>query len=770
MPVSDLLPILAHGESYVQPVQKKLAGGPKPRPHEYEEARERLLADIGVISRQIQEEPDFYLEEKVVCVRMEPKFEAKSYAPSSMLTSSDELTVIGGRKYKTGNSQPAESKSESETIDRTEYAKLYFLRTTSQGIADFENALRAGANTSDAWRNEIMSIHSFDLLAPEEKVLGFSDEWTEGLVEVVLHPLQESSESAIDMFCSAAGVKRDKIEVRPYKDGVTFIAVRLSKKAALSAARINPLRTVHPMGRVAFEPIRSALSAPAPQVPAAQAVPPVTIGVFDGGCNANIPLLDGYVNVHDCVASQPVQDGIDHGTGVCGAILHGELSGKGPNDTLPVPEVTVECFRVLPQSDPTDIDLYESIDAIEYVVEHNPGINLYNISFGPNGPILDDDISRFTYALDLLSYSRDSEPPLFCIAVGNDGNLANPFNRVQSPADLVNGIGAGAYSILPDGTKSRASYSCVGPGREGAKTKPDILEFGGDLNKPFVVAASSGNSLGVSAGTSFASPLLAGKLGKMMSRSEDISQHLARALMLHNAIHCDTFVQEEYGFGIAPDDPSDCLNCDDNRVTTLYQGTLKPKQIVTLPVFAPGIESAQGLVTIKWTIIAVCDTDPNDSDAYTSSCIVDTFIPHANKYCYSLKGTNKRQIVDLGTEEGRIKAAELELKGYASSSLPVSKPAKKYWEESDLRANDLKWDSVISRSQRMYSSSLNGPKLTLQSIFRNNSDPDAVTRYYVVVSVDAPGYQGSLYNNTLQQYRNLQPIKLRIEPRLEARS
>ena len=182
MPVSDLLPILAHGESYVQPVQKKLAGGPKPRPHEYEEARERLLADIGVISRQIQEEPDFYLEEKVVCVRMEPKFEAKSYAPSSMLTSSDELTVIGGRKYKTGNSQPAESKSESETIDRTEYAKLYFLRTTSQGIADFENALRAGANTSDAWRNEIMSIHSFDLLAPEEKVLGFSDEWTEGLI------------------------------------------------------------------------------------------------------------------------------------------------------------------------------------------------------------------------------------------------------------------------------------------------------------------------------------------------------------------------------------------------------------------------------------------------------------------------------------------------------------------------------------------------------------------------------------------------------------
>ena len=126
--------------------------------------------------------------------------------------------------------------------------------------------------------------------------------------------------------------------------------------------------------------------------------------------------------------------------------------------------------------------------------------------------------------------------------------------------------------------------------------------------------------------------------------------------------------------------------------------------------------------------------------------------------------------MNLATKEGRIKAAELELQGYTSSTLPVSRPAKKYWEESELRANDMKWDSVISRTQRMKSSSLYDPKLTLQSIFRNNNDPDALTRYYAVVTVDAPGYNGSLYNSTLQEYRNLQPIKLRIEPRLEARS
>lgn len=413
--MSDPLPILAHGESYAQPVQKKTGGGSKPRPHEYEEARNRLLANIGAVSRQMQTDPDSYLEEKVVCIRMEPKFEAKSYAPSSVLTSSDELQVIGGRRYKTGNVQPQKNSNDEDAGEQLEFAKLYFLRTTSKGLADFENALRTGSNESDAWRNEVMSIRSFDLLEPGEKILGFDAEWKEGLVEAVLHPLQESAEDAVDLFCKAAGLGRDEIEVRSYKDGVTFIAAQLSREATMAAARINPLRTVHPMGRIAFEPIRSAMSAPAPQVAAAQNVPPVTVGVFDGGCNPNVPLLSGYVNAHDAVASLPDQDGIDHGTGVCGAVLHGELSGKGASDVLPAPEVKVESFRVLPPSDPIDIDLYESIDAIEYVVGHNPDIQLYNLSFGPAGPILDDDISRFTYALDVLSYNRDAEPPSFAL-------------------------------------------------------------------------------------------------------------------------------------------------------------------------------------------------------------------------------------------------------------------------------------------------------------------------------------------------------------------
>lgn len=114
--------------------------------------------------------------------------------------------------------------------------------------------------------------------------------------------------------------------------------------------------------------------------------------------------------------------------------------------------------------------MYSTIDIIERVVSERSDIKIYNVSFGPKGAILDDDINRFTYVCDKLSYDApDGINPLFCIAAGNDGNLEKPLNRIQSPADMVNGLGIGAYSISFLGDKYRSSYSCIGPGREGAK-------------------------------------------------------------------------------------------------------------------------------------------------------------------------------------------------------------------------------------------------------------------------------------------------------------
>lgn len=776
----DRLPIIAHGESYIQAIARPNSGGPKERPHTYEEARASILRDIDTVFTTIDEDPELYLDEKVLCVRMEPKFEAKSYTPSAMLRASEDMEIVGGRRYKLTSDEPVVSSQETADVDATppdecktepQDAKLYFVRTTSQGIRDLQNALKSGSNDEvAAWRNEIMSVRSFDLLEPQEKVQGFDDAWESGPVEVVLHPFASNRDEAVEMFCSIAGVELKDVEVRPYANGVTFIAVRLNKEAAQRVSRMNPLRTIHPLGRVNIEPMRRGFTAPAPQVQAGSLSPLVRVGVFDGGCNPTVPLLSGFVTAHDCVPSPAARDYIDHGGAVCGAILHGELSGKNANDILPLPEVGVDCFRVLPTSDPNDFELYEAIDVIEQVVPTRPDINLYNISFGPTGPILDDDISRFTYSLDALTGSADEshEGPLFAIAVGNDGELSEPFNRIQSPADLVNGISVGAYTIDSAGARVRAPYSCIGPGREGAKIKPDLLEFGGDLSKTFVVADMSGNLLTATAGTSFASPLVVHKLSEMLAQSEDISPHMARMLMLHYADHDDSHPQEEYGFGISPSSAAECLSCEENSVTSLYQGILRPTELVSLPIFAPSISDASGYVTVRWTIVAVCSVDPNDTDEYTASCIQDTFVPHEMKYLFRKDGVGSKTL-DLSVPENAVEAAILLNQGYKKSYLPISASAKPYWEESDLRANDFKWDTVISRHRRMRSSSLLQPSLTLQSIFRTNNNPDAITKYYAAVTVDAPGYPGSLYTSTLQQYQSLSPIRLRLQNRLTNR-
>ncbi|ETK27897.1 YprA [Paenibacillus larvae subsp. larvae DSM 25719] len=169
-------------------------------------------------------------------------------------------------------------------------------------------------------------------------------------------------------------------------------------------------------------------------------------------------------------------------TAVAGVVLYGDLNQYEANSHLDDPVLFVESFRVLPLSDPKDFDLYEAIEFIEQVVPNRHDIDVYNLSFGPTGPIFDDEISRFTYALDTLAWNYQK---LFVVAVGNDGEAPSPYNRVQAPADLVNGLGVGAYTFNYDtAERIRASYSCIGDGREGCKVKPDVCAFGGDSRYP----------------------------------------------------------------------------------------------------------------------------------------------------------------------------------------------------------------------------------------------------------------------------------------------
>ena len=750
-------PIIANGEMYAEPVSKVLGGGKKEMPRSYSEAKQRIIKDLDNLTKDIANEKEKFLNEKIICVRLEPKFEAKSYIPNTLISamSSGNSEIVGGRKY-----------TISEEEENTS-AKMYFIRTTDTGINQLKETLQNGDRDQiEVWKQQIQSIHTINLLKPNEKTMGFGENWQSGTVEFVLHPLPSSVTEEITTFFAYSGIQPEKAKVKTYDEGITFISAVCTSDNIKRITAYNPLRAVHPMGSVQITPIRSIPGTSSPSVHPNSAKPDVHIGVFDGGVDDTLPLLKDYVTAIDSSSEPSLNYLVEHGSGVCSAILYGNLAGKGRKDILDPPCVSIYCYRVLPIHNNRDYDLYEVIDCIENIVPNSPDIKLYNLSIGPVGAIVDDSINRFTYALDKLSYEVPSGEtnPLFVSAVGNDGELPQMLNRVQSPSDMVNGLGVGAYTYSDDGKKIPAEYSCVGPGREGAKTKPDLLDFGGSIDHPFIVPSLDHSSLCATAGTSFAAPMVTGKIGKLMALSNNVSPHMGRTLMIHNAKIDESISKNHQGFGFCSENVSDILQCTEKCVTIMYSGTILPTQFLKLPIFAPRINEMRGYVTISWTVSVVVAPYANDPDAYTNNCLEDVFCPHSMIFQYTKRG-EKPQRVNLLNEKQISFVKELTNSGYKQSSTPMSHTSQKIWNENDLRAIDLKWDTVIHKKVRMKSGSLFNPTLTLHALGRNGFE-ESEMRYNVAITIEAPGYKGSLYDAILQTYQYLSPIEIQNINRL----
>lgn len=754
-------PIIANGQFYIQPLEKRTWGGNQKFPHEYLEAKGRLSGDILTIQESIKESKEVFLDEKVVCIRLEPKYEAKSYIPSSLVTESG-MKLIGGRKYSL------------DSVDSSK-AKMYFVRTNDQDLSELKSKLDSGKKDHvKRWKEQVCMIKSIDLLHPEEKTLGFLESWEEGIVEVVIHPLGDNhKETAVDGFFDIVKAKKDDAVIRTYDDGLTFVCMHMDREGIALARNYNPLRSIKPMSDDWEDQLRiTSMVATAPQLPKTIMKSKIKVGVFDGGVKKGTRLLDPFVDLKDMVDAEPTDRGLEHGSNVCGAVLYGTgLADKTESDTVDNPIVSVESFRVFPAKkleDPeAEYQMYATIDIIEKVVRERTDIKLFNLSFGPRGAIIDDEINRFTYVCDKLTYDvgEGEVNPLFCVAVGNDGNLARPTNRIQSPADMVNGLAVGAYSLSALNGKYRVPYSCVGPGREGAKIKPDILEFGGSADRPFI-AVKPGNEIMGTMGTSMAAPVVAGKVGRLMALSDHIVPHLGRALLIHSAEAEGVEGNVENGFGFCLEEAEEILSCSDRKVTILYEGEITSSATVKLPIFAPGINELHGNAEIKWTICTVVNPNINDPDAYTNNCIEDTFYP--NDMVFPFRKASRVKNLNLLEADSISIANELIKQGYTRSELPVSRPAKRHFAEADLRNRDFKWDTIIRKEVRMRCSSLLNPFISLHAIGRDEYEHERI-KYYVVITIDVPRYNGSLYDQVLQTYNNLTPIRIQNVNRIMSR-
>ena len=95
---------------------------------------------------------------------------------------------------------------------------------------------------------------------------------------------------------------------------------------------------------------------------------------------------------------------------------------------------------------------------------------------------------------------------IVCNSAGNEGD--GTWRHIGVPADAQGVIAVGAM----DDSGNRASFSSVGPSADG-RIKPDLMAPGDVV----VVAGEKGIDLGLSSGTSLASPMLAGSIAALWS-------------------------------------------------------------------------------------------------------------------------------------------------------------------------------------------------------------------------------------------------------------
>jgi hypothetical protein len=774
MPEQPRRLILASGEKYVKPAEKKGRGRAAEMPRTYEEARIHIKGQINSSLQRIAALPvsKKLNEEAVLCLRLHPDMTAKTYDPRAVFAQVASLENIGSRNYQISLNAVAKTKRVKSQIDKEinlTSARLVFVRSTTSGFRSLVRALDASESLLPSdFKQDIQRIETFDLLLPSEQLLGFPAEWSEGRVEIVLHPSQYPVESQINFLKSLFGrdwESHGKTKVATYDLGPTFVSCRLNRAELDNLSGSNPLRTVHPLIFGGLQDLRNAPDFPAPLPSVTQSRSVIRIGMFDGGIDVNNPLLKGHVEEDTAHSINSVPDPrcVAHGTAVAGAILYGPLNNKDTKKPLAAPSVSVISFRALPTSNPADIDLYESIDVIENTIPARKDIQVYNLSFGPRGAILEDAISRFTYVLDSLAAKHKVT---FFVAVGNDGEAGTGLDRIQAPSDLVNGMGIGAFTER-DGKSVHAPYSCKGPGRECAKVKPDLVAFGGCDQQPIhLVSSLHGNKI-LSRGTSFASPAVASLAGQLAGTVETGSALLARALLIHTALHPDGTPDDLLGHGIVQPNLDAILKCE-KEVSILFQSSIETKKMVRLPIMLPPNLINSGKIKIRWTVAALPQVNLNHPADYTGCCIEDTFYPDVKKFKFtSPNKSDKPKELILHIDDDAAQITALLAKKWKKSAFPVSKTGNQYTEEKQKRAMDCKWEPIVRRSISMNAESLNEPFLILHAIPRNGT----IGRldYAAVVTIAAPKFKGDLYDAVLRRFNALQPISLRTETELRVR-
>ena len=717
--------LLGKGERLAEDIVVKAGGGPKEAPYTFSEAKTRLTPKLAKAVKEIDQLPDVACphDQAVIALTLNPEYIAKSYFPQELLKAAG-VEPVGSKPKRITPAKRSRNREPVETLTTELFAigTRTALRRWKEKLADWTEAFAGG--------RELVTLEDISAVRVRDKIKGGVQKKGRTTFEVVLHASELLGEGYIlhDFRKYLGGLDINaQLSRRFYAGGLCFLELDAPASRAEDIAQYSVVRALREMPRLRMlRPTIRSSSIPTQTLALPQQAaldPDIRVAVFDGGLPKKHPLTAWAVPLDAPSVGSSHKDLLKHGVQVTSALLFGHIE---PNHPLPQPYANVDHYRVL-DNDPgqNPHELYEVLDRIETVLSAND-YDFVNLSLGPRLPIEDDDVHAWTAVLDERFGRTDT---LVTVAVGNDGEGDEilGLNRIQVPADCVNALAIGACDTPGDNWR-RASYSSVGPGRSPGLMKPDLVEFGGSMARPFLVVGDRITpSLEPTGGTSFSSPAtLRAGIGVRAHFGSSIGLLAIRALLVHRCESSD-HPPAEVGWGRLARTLEDIVICDDDTVRVVYQGNVSAAKYIRCPIPMPRGD-IDGSAIITATLCYKSLTDPHHPGNYTRAGLEVAFRPHDQRF----------------SRPNQVHPNTKSFFGNVHDGMA----------EDELRRDATKWENCLHASNRFRGSSLHNPCFDIHYNARLESKYSAPTLplpYALVVSVQAKKVS-DLYDQVVRRY------------------
>ena len=729
--------LLGKGERLTESIIVKRGGGLKEAPYTFEETRERLATMLSQTVSEVDKLPSVACprDEAVISLTLHPEYIAKSYFPRKLL---DEVgvRVVGSRPTKVTPKKFSHDRKLCESVT-TEL----FARGKRSAIRGWRDSLSSWTDFNQ-YAKELVQIEIISVSGPRNKIKGALPDTGILQMEAVFH-VGEEIEQILVLEDFKNFLEESKVPTQLgrcfFAKGLCFLELETLVDRTEEIATFSNLRCLRQMPGLRVLNPTTCSSEFQVSVPHFPNDPPVSkdvrVAVFDGGIPENHPITN-WVTPHEFPNMEPATSKFEsHGVAVTSALLFGHIE---PDLPIKRPYSFIDHYRVLDKfSDQNPFELYEVLERIDSVLS-NKEYDFVNLSIGPKLPIEDDEIHAWTAVLDDRFASSST---LAAIAVGNNGESDSKLgiDRIQVPSDCINALAVGACDT-PDDNWHRASYSSVGPGRSPGLVKPDVVDFGGSMERPFIVcSADMEPKLKKTSGTSFATPSVVRMASGVRAHFGPNLNHLAiRALLIHTVEvnECD---HKQVGWGRVARDLNDIVLCDDEMVRVVYQGEISPAKYVRAMIPVPD-GKISGLVLIEATICYKSQTDPHHPSNYTQAGLEITFRPHDKNF------KNSKQM-------------HANSKPFFGSSMLGAT-------EVGLRRDSWKWENCFRSSKRMQGQSLQNPCFDIHYNSRlegQNYAPNQNLPYALVVTVRAKS-MADFYDQIVRKYTAiLEPLRPMVE-------